>query len=101
MKSVQTKSQSTLEKKLAGKVALVTGGSRGIGAGIALRLAEEGATVAITYNKNKDLANEVVSKISAHAVKAAAFKADSSSEEESRKLVDEVVKQFGRIDILI
>jgi len=101
MKSVEERAQSTASKRLAGKIALVTGGSRGIGAGIALRLAEEGASVAISYASNKSKADDVVAKLSELDVRAAAFKADASSGEQSQKLVDEVIKEFGRIDILI
>lgn len=101
MKSVQTKTQTTSARKLAGKVALVTGGSRGIGAGIALRLAEEGATVAISYARSKTQADEVVKKIGEFDVRGAAYKADATSEAESRKLVEDVIKEFGKIDILI
>ncbi len=88
-------------KKLAGKVALVTGGSRGIGAGIALRLAKEGADVAISYAKNKSLAEEVVAKLKNEDVHAAAFQADVTSGEQSQNLVNDVIKEFGKIDILI
>ncbi|MBY0357982.1 MAG: glucose 1-dehydrogenase [Candidatus Obscuribacterales bacterium] len=101
MTALQTKSEAETKKRLAGKVALVTGGSRGIGAGIALRLAEEGATVAISYNNNKKAADEVVAQIAKLGVGALAFKANASSKEESKKLVDEVVKAAGKIDILV
>src|SRR5271154_3195932 len=101
MKSVEEQTQSTASRRLAGKIALVTGASRGIGAGIALRLAEEGASVAISYAKNESLANEVVGKLSKFKVRAAAFQADASSGEQSQRLVDAVVKEFGKIDILV
>lgn len=93
--------QPSTARKLAGKVALVTGGSRGIGAGIALRLAEDGANVAISYAKNRSSANEIVERLSKFHVRAAAFQADASSGEQSEKLVDEVIKEFGKIDILV
>lgn len=93
--------QAARTKRLAGKVALVTGGSRGIGAGIALRLAEEGAHVAISYARNKSSADQIVQKLAKHNVGAMAFQADATSEEQTRKLIDEVVKEFGRIDILV
>lgn len=88
-------------KRLAGKVAVVTGGSRGIGAAIALRLAEEGATVAVNYNSNSEAADKVVKKIEAVGSKAAAFKGNVSSEQDSKNLFAEVTKQFGTIDILV
>lgn len=101
MVAVQEKSEVAKAKRLAGKVALVTGGSRGIGAEIALRLAEEGATVAISYNNNKGPAEAVVAKIAKLGGGALAFKADASSEKESQKLIDDVIKTTGRIDILV
>ncbi|HEY9788818.1 MAG TPA: glucose 1-dehydrogenase [Candidatus Obscuribacterales bacterium] len=101
MKVLQKETAATASKRLAGKVALVTGGSRGIGAEIALRLASEGASVAISYAKSADRANQVVSQISELEVQAAAYKADASSGEESQKLIDDVLKQFGKIDILV
>lgn len=97
----QPQNATVTEKRLAGKVALVTGGSRGIGAAIALRLAEEGATVAISYNNNKGAADEVVAKLVQLGSTARAFKADVSSEEGSKNLVDSIVKAVGQIDILI
>jgi 3-oxoacyl-[acyl-carrier protein] reductase len=101
MKAVQEKNQVTSAQRLAGKVALVTGGSRGIGAAIALRLAEEGATVAISYSQNKNAADEVVAKISKLGSKAVAFKADVSSGRESQNLIGEISKVVGKIDILV
>lgn len=101
--SIQDKSAAVKVKRLAGKVALVTGGSRGIGAGIALRLAEEGAAIAISYATNKSAADEVVGKIAklGTGAKALAFKANVTSAEESRKLIDSIVKEIGKIDILV
>jgi 3-oxoacyl-[acyl-carrier protein] reductase len=99
--AVQTQIEKQTSQKLAGKVALVTGSSRGIGAAIALRLAAEGATVAINYVNNKGAADEVVSEIAKLGSKASAFKANVSSEQDSKKLVDEVIKAFGKIDILV
>jgi 3-oxoacyl-[acyl-carrier protein] reductase len=86
---------------LDGKVALVTGGSRGIGAAIATRLAELGADVALTYAASKDRADEVVAKITAHGRRGLAIKADSASADEVVSAVDETVAAFGRLDILV
>ncbi|HEY8277500.1 MAG TPA: SDR family oxidoreductase [Methyloceanibacter sp.] len=90
-----------MSKTLAGKVALVTGGSRGIGAAIAKKLAEQGADVAISYAASADKANEVVKDIEAKGVRAAAFKADQAKTDEVEGLVQSVVKRFGKIDILV
>src|SRR5271154_1637875 len=101
--SVQTqeKTASPATKKLAGKVALVTGGSRGIGAAIALRLAADGATVALTYAQNKTAADAVVAKITELGTKGVAFEANVSSPDATAKLIDSVVKSVGKIDILV
>lgn len=88
-------------KKLAGKVALVTGGSRGIGAGIALSLAQEGADVAIGYVSSPDKASAVVATIQAQGVRAAAFKADQADAAQVQALVKNVAAHFGRLDILV
>jgi 3-oxoacyl-[acyl-carrier protein] reductase len=101
MKSVQEKTEVTGAKKLAGKVALVTGGSRGIGAAIALRLAQQGAAVAISFAQNKSAADQVVAKISEQGCKAVALKSNVSSESEAKNLIEEVSKSFGPIDILV
>lgn len=99
--TTQTQTKKSETKKLLGKVALVTGSSRGIGAAIALRLAEEGATVAINFNSDKNSADQVVAKIQELGSKAAAFKANVSSTPDSKKLIEEVSKTFGKIDILV
>src|SRR5205085_2403025 len=88
-------------KKLSGKVALVTGGSRGIGAASARALADEGADVAISYVASPDKAEAVVAELKAKGVKARAFKADQASSVEVDQLVKDVAKQFGRLDILV
>jgi 3-oxoacyl-[acyl-carrier protein] reductase len=92
---------STNEKKLTGKVALVTGGSRGIGAAIAKRLASDGATVAITYNKGADAARLVVEAIEKNNGKAVAIQADASDPIAAKGAVEETVAKLGRLDILV
>ena len=83
------------------KVALITGSSRGIGKAIALKLAEEGADVIVTYNKNEDKAQSVVDEIKAKGREAVAFQCDVSREEDIDRLVTEVAKVFPKIDILV
>ena len=90
-----------MTKTLAGKVALVTGGSRGIGAASARALADEGANVAISYVASPDKAEAVVKELKAKGVEARAFKADQASSAEVDQLVKDVAKHFGRLDILI
>lgn len=87
--------------KLSGRVALVTGSSRGIGKAIALSLAQQGANVAINYNTNEDAAIEVVKQIQALGKQAISVKADVSVSEASDTLVNTVIEQFGTIDILV
>jgi 3-oxoacyl-[acyl-carrier protein] reductase len=90
-----------MSKVLSGKVALVTGGSRGIGAATARALAEAGAHVAISYAASADKAQAVVAEIEGKGVKAAAFKADQGDAAQVRQLVGDVVARFGRLDILV
>jgi 3-oxoacyl-[acyl-carrier protein] reductase len=87
--------------KLAHKVALVTGGSRGIGAAIAKRLATDGASVAITYAKDAGAASAVVKAIELSGGKAIAIQADAADAKAVKGAVDKVVAAFGRLDVLV
>ncbi|WP_406042232.1 SDR family oxidoreductase [Micromonospora sp. NBC_00898] len=86
---------------LDGKVALVTGGGRGIGAGIALRLATEGADVVLTYQRDADRAGSVVKEIEALGRRGLAVRADSADPDAVRAAVDRTVEELGRLDILV
>jgi NAD(P)-dependent dehydrogenase (short-subunit alcohol dehydrogenase family) len=86
---------------LVGKAALVTGGSRGIGAAIALRLAGLGADVAITYLSAKDRADEVVKQIKAHGRRGVAIAADNADADAVIAAVDRTKTEFGQLDILV
>jgi len=87
--------------KLTGKVAVVTGASKGIGAAIAKALASEGASVVVNYASSKSGANAVVGAIAEAGGKAVAVKGDVSKAAEARGIVDAAIKNYGRIDILV
>ena len=86
---------------LAGKIALVTGASRGIGSAIAKTLAGYGATVVINYNGSKERAEAVAAEIAAAGGSAMVYQADVSKEEEAAAMFADVIKQYGRLDILV
>lgn len=92
---------SDLSLSLTGKAALITGGSRGIGRAIAIRLAEAGVNVAINYLRQRTAADETVSLIESHGVKALAIRANVGEAENIHDMVHQVKNTFGRLDILI
>nr|WP_315217519.1 SDR family oxidoreductase [uncultured Duganella sp.] len=88
-------------KTLTGKVALVTGGSRGLGAATAEALADQGADVAISYVSSAGKAEAVVAKLKAKGVRAIAIQSDQADMTAAKPLVDKVLAQFGKLDILV
>jgi 3-oxoacyl-[acyl-carrier protein] reductase len=92
---------SIMQKSLSGKVALVTGGSRGLGAATAEALAAAGADVAITYVASKAKADAVVEKLKAKGVRALAVQSDQADTKGAGPLLDKVMTHFGKVDILV
>jgi 3-oxoacyl-[acyl-carrier protein] reductase len=90
-----------MSKSLTGKVAFINGGSRGIGAATAARLARDGATVAIGYNSSEEAAHAVAEDIRAAGGEAFAIHADAADPASLRNAIDSVAKRFGRLDILV
>jgi len=89
------------ERKLSGKVAIVTGASKGIGAGIAKEMAAAGAAVVVNYASSKTGADEVVDEIKRNGGKAIALQADMAKKSEIERLFSEAMRAFGKIDILV
>ncbi|MFI0900764.1 SDR family NAD(P)-dependent oxidoreductase [Streptomyces sp. NPDC020983] len=90
-----------MSKPLTGKVALVTGGSRGLGAATVRLLAEQGADVAFTYVSSEKQAQAVVDEVRGKGAKAVAFKSDQADTSQAPALIDDVVAHFGGLDILV
>ncbi|KAJ5981250.1 hypothetical protein N7499_001737 [Penicillium canescens] len=88
-------------KTLAGKVAIITGASRGIGAAISLKLAHQGANIALNYKSNANAAEQVAKEIRTLGVRAITLKADVSQQEEVKAMFEAAQKEFGRLDIVV
>ena len=88
-------------KLLENKTVIITGASRGIGRGIALVLASHGANIAFTYSKSVDSANDLINEMSEFDINCKAYQSDAASFDDSQKFVDQVIEDFGTIDVLI
>jgi len=88
-------------KLLEGKIALVTGGSRGIGASIVQRFAEQGADVAFTYHSSEEKAKSIEAELTSLGVRAKAYRSDAASYQQAEALINSVLEDFGQLDILV
>ena len=88
-------------KLLESKVAIITGGSRGIGKSICESFAQNGCNVAFTYNNSKESAESLAKELNGSGIKAKAYKSDASNFDDATKLVEDVLDDFGKIDILV
>ena len=88
-------------KLLEGKIALITGASRGIGRGIAKAFAAQGADVAFTYLSSVEKGQALEAELAGEGIRAKGYRSDASDFDQAQALVDEVIKDFGRIDILV
>ena len=88
-------------KLLESKVAIITGGSRGIGKSICETFAQNGCNIAFTYNNSKDSAEALAKELNSSGIKAKAYKSDASNFDDATKLVEDVLNDFGKIDILV
>jgi 3-oxoacyl-[acyl-carrier protein] reductase len=86
---------------LAGKAALITGGSRGIGAAAVKMFAQAGADVVFSYNSAKEAAKQVEQEAAKHGTRVEAFKADAGKHEDNRKLVEHTIQRLGRLDVVV
>jgi 3-oxoacyl-[acyl-carrier protein] reductase len=86
---------------LDGKVALITGATRGIGRGMALKFAQQGGTVVFTYASSEDKAKALEAELKAFGGKAKAIKSDAGNFNEAQKLIDDIVAEFGTIDVVV
>lgn len=86
---------------LKGRTAVITGSSRGIGRAVALKLAQQGANIAVTYSGSKEAADEVCMQAEACGVKAIAYRCDVADHARSKEICDRIIADFGRVDILV
>ena len=88
-------------KLLSGKTAIITGASRGIGRGVALIFAKQGANVAFTYSSSVDAANILEKELNTNGVKAKGYQSNAANFNDSQKLAEDVLQEFGTIDVLV